>query len=176
MKWVVMLSPLVMPGCGHAPPPEPLAGVPPGEPPGRSVRPYQGTPEYMTPQGRIPTGPIGRWSDEVPVVGSAGAPRADLLSQIRVELARIDEAAVALDREGSEPAQADAADPLRELREGAEALAPLVRARPDLAAEVDELRDIARRFPSMSRHDRGVVLGRVGELTDLIRIQLAATT
>ena len=164
-------------GCAHAPAPTPIAV-------GRSTRLFVGQPAYMVAAPAGPLGPAGRADDRVPVAGSAWRPSRDALDQVRLSLARVDAAAVELrdpaavldERQNVAGGKTEVADPIAALQQSADRVAALVKVRPDLVAEAEELRQVARRLPDAKGLHRQRLLNRVGQLTDLIRVQIAATT
>lgn len=161
-------------GCGHAPPPR-ISAAREVKPPGRVDRMYRGTPWYLQPPSSEAL-PEGVYLDEVPVAGPAWHPGADLLDRIRVRLARVDQAAVAL-RNGKGPADVvEDVDAIAELRDAAQAVARLVKVRPDVQAEAEELVKVAEELRAASAVRREKLLNRVEELTDLIRLQLSTTS
>ena len=157
---------------------------------GRSTKPFIGMPEYMVSRQPGPLGPAGRSSDEVPVAGTAWEPTRDALDAVRLSLARVDAAAVELrdpeaaveDRRGERQnvaggvADKDPRDPMLTLRDSADRVANVVKVRPDLVSEAEELQEVARRLPTAKGLNRQRLINRIGELTDLIRVQIAATS
>jgi hypothetical protein len=133
---------------------------------GRSTRPFYGTPEWMELYGPPLPSEVGVFSDRVPVANFAGRPRdGDRLDHLRVVLAEIDTLAVGL------RAQARPAD-VQELSERAGEVGALVSRRSDLIAEAQEIGEIARLLPTAGRLRRGQLVDRLGQLTDLIRLQV----
>jgi hypothetical protein len=165
-----LLPSLLVFAAGCTPPPAAC----PGPPVGTSLRPFEGTPEYFMAREPPPTGPVGRYSDRVPVAGPAPiAPPPqvrDRLDAVRSRLAEIDLLVVEMRaHHGSD------ADAVNELRRKTAELAPLVAARPDLAGAVGELDDLSRRLLVDAGVAREQVLARLEQLTDLMRTQITAT-
>ena len=153
-------------------------------PVGQSTIPFTGKPEYLVGRQPGPLGPAGRSDDRVPVAGTAWHPGRDALDEVRLSLARADAAAVELrmpdamqtERQNVAGGKEDMSDPITALQESADQIAQVVKVRPDLVAEAEELQQVARRLPSAKGLQRQRLINRVGELTDLIRVQIAATT
>lgn len=133
---------------------------------GSSHRPYTAIPSYLRGKTEPPLGPPGRWDERVPVASlSRDTPR--IPDELRLRLADLDEAAISL-RGTPSPRS------VGEVARAAEAVAELVRRRPDLAAEADELREAARRMERAPPVESDLLIDRVLEVTDLMRIQLRA--
>ncbi len=155
-------------GCAHHH--EPAAAAPPdavareGEDVGRTHQPYRGMPRYLAearPLQATTSGP------------SAGAPNpcptrsASCDARLRAVLASIDGQILALDTPPT-------AVQLQALRLAVIQLTPLLTPYPDMTAERDELGDLVEKLPTLPTARQPEVHKRMTELTDLMRVQLAA--
>jgi hypothetical protein len=157
MRWAWWA--LLLAGCAAGHPPL----VPVGEVVGRDYRPYAGLPWYLMPQ-QGPLGPAGRWDERYPVALARRIERERPLGdQLRIALDAVDEAAV--DARGSHD--------FEELRLAIANVAPLVRTRDDLTAEVQEMAEAAQDLGVAPEVRRDRLLDRILEVTDLMRMQLS---
>jgi hypothetical protein len=159
----LLLVPLALAGaCAPAPVSSPVYGTYPGE----STRPYAGLPEYLVPAPPRVETRVGIYDYRVPVAGGRPFGPRETLERVRLRLAQIDAAAIAL-RTAAMP------EPVAQRMERlADDLAGLLRERSDLAAEAVELQAMARRLRTELGMVRDNTLSRVERLTDLIRLQI----
>ncbi len=144
------------PSMVKAPPP------PPSDAPGRSHNPYTGIPKYLA-EAR----PLQATNDvrEAPTECAVQSRVCD--DRLRAVLATIDGQILALSTPPS-------ALQLQALKLAAAQLAPLLAPYPDMMAERDELVAAVDNFPSLTPIDQASSRRRMTDLTDLIRVQLAA--
>jgi hypothetical protein len=149
--------------------------MPVGEPLGRDSRPYTAIPRYLVSAASSDFGlssarPSVPEAAEVPVAGPRPLPIGVPRERVRVLLAVVDAHLAALGLVG-EPKQM-AADQTA-LVDATRELARLVKAYPDLWSDAEEMRVLAEKLPlPAAKADRA--RARMSELTDLIRLQLAA--
>jgi hypothetical protein len=137
---------------------------PPPNAPGVSHAPYQGKPQYLAAARPLQA--------TTSAAAAAKAPECATRSQacedrLRATLASLDGQILALSAPATELQ-------VSTLRLQAQQLAPLLAAYPDVQAEGDELAATVEKLPAMSAVDVGSARRRLTELTDLIRVQLAA--
>ncbi|HEY7955317.1 MAG TPA: hypothetical protein VII38_08485 [Polyangia bacterium] len=151
-------------GCAHRPPPAPSQPTI-----GESHRPYTGVPWYMelnrqeraaAPAVSVPPG------EREPVVGGQ-IPKGERLDRLRALLAAADAEIVLI---GPNQTEADQ----RALTLTVGEIVTLLKPYPDIAAEADELRELTAKLPATRAIELTQVKRRMGELTDLIRVQLLA--
>ena len=140
----------------HVPPPPPNAV-------GLSHAPYAAIPKYLA-EARplLPTRPLAPAPDE----GCAKLTR-ECEDRLRAVLATIDGQILAL---STPPTELQ----ISTLRTAMAQLVPLLAAFPDMASERDELSFTIDRLPTLKELDQASARKRMTELTDLIRVQLAA--
>lgn len=156
-------------GCMHEPRKREIVL---GPTPGQSHRPYGGVPDFLASpavEAPPPRGPDERF----PVAGSAWTPPPGALDTLRVDLAGIDDAAVALRR--TDPRDPRAVEVLTSLQRYAAEVRSVVSVRPDIAAEADEIIAAATSLEEATGPMRTRLLNRVEELTDLIRLEVRVT-
>ena len=134
------------------------------EPVGRSHQPYAALPEYLRAPPQPPLGPVGRWSERVPVA-SLRPELSPIGDELRLRIADVEQSAVAL--RGSPPPRT-----VGELRRAVEQLGEVVQARPDLAAEAREIEDVAQRMERAPPVENDRLVNRVLAVLDLMRLQL----
>lgn len=136
--------------------------------PGVSNRPFTGVPWYLEPaQASVPPVRAPSWSSQrEPVVGGA-VPHGTERDRLRALLAAAD-AEIVLVGESQTP------DERRALALTVDEIAERLKPYPDIAAEADELRELTRALPTTRAIDLPRVKKRMGQLTDLIRLQLLA--
>ena len=170
MKLVVTVAAalLASAGCSHefdVTRPTRVADVtPPPDGVGHSHEPYRGKPAYLA--AARPLQP----TTSAPKPGatnacSARTPACD--ERLRAVLASIDGQILAL---SNPPTDVE----LKALKLELAELTPLTEPYPDIASERDELGDVVDKLPSMTTIDQLAARKRLVELTDLIRVQLAA--
>jgi hypothetical protein len=140
-----------------APPP------PPPDAPGRSHNPYTGIPKYLAEARPLrATNDVAR---EAPAECAAQSTVCD--DRLRAVLATIDGQILAL---STPPTELQ----MTALKLATAQLAPLLVPYPDMMAERDELVAAVANFSALTLIDQALSRRRLTELTDLIRVQLAA--
>jgi hypothetical protein len=163
LAWFACVA-LALGGClGSAAPAHVRYPPPQAEGLGTSHVPYQGEPKYLAAaRPLLPTTSDGK---------SAANPCASRSQacdqQLRALLAGIDGQILAL---STPPTDVQLAALRLELTQ----LGPLLAPYPDLAAEHEELGDTVAKLPSLSAVDQASARRRMIELSDLLRVQLAA--
>ncbi|MCU1281821.1 MAG: hypothetical protein JWM53_5367 [bacterium] len=137
---------------------------PPAHAPGYSHTPYAGKPKYLA-EAR----PLQATTSRKPPASENPCARRTRTCEdrLRAVLASLDGQILALSTPPTE-LQVSA------LRLQVEQLAPLLAAYPDVTSEGDELAATVDKLPSLSAIDAGTARRRLTELSDLIRVQLAA--
>lgn len=158
-------------GCAVTPRPPPM----PTPEVGRTSRPYAGLPFYLQAgYGRTHESKVA--DDRLAVAGEEGEapertaralPMGPRLDRVRSLLAAVDTQLVAL------PERVDRAG-LEELALALEELDELLEPFTDITWEVRELEEIVARLPDLPPAQQVAARRRMGELTDLIRLQLLA--
>jgi hypothetical protein len=146
--------------------PSRVAELPPPSPDavGHSHEPYRGKPKYLAEaRPMLPTTSAPKAGAENPC--NVRSPECD--QRLRAVLASIDGQILAL---SDPPTQVE----LQALRLELIQLTPLLSAYPDVAAERQELGEVVEKLPSQTPIDQAAARKRLVELTDLIRVQLAA--
>ena len=172
MKLACIIAALALGGCGarvftefQVTRPSKVAELPPPPPNavGLSHAPYAGIPKYLA-EARplLPTKPI----PPSPDVGCTKLTR-ECEERLRAVLATIDGQILAL---STPPTELQVST----LRTAMAQLVPLMMPFPDMASERDELSATIDRLPSLKELDQASAKKRMIELTDLIRVQLAA--
>jgi hypothetical protein len=168
-----LVAAVLLVGCAPPAPP-PFAFWPPL---GRDEQPYTGMPWYLQPdrgswaeaRQRIESEPAAAYSERQPVVGGRDLPTGERMARLRALLAAVDAHTYAVaDRPGVADVQA--------LELTIDELSRLLAPYPDIEYEVGELRELARIIPSTPRAYLPKLRLRIGQLTDLIRVQLVAGT
>jgi hypothetical protein len=141
----------------EAPPPSPDAV-------GHSHEPYRGKPKYLAEaRPMLPTTSAPQPGADNPC--NVRSPECD--QRLRAVLASIDGQILSL---SNPPTQVE----LQALRLQLIQLTPLLSPYPDVAAERQELGEVVEKLPSLSSIDQATARKRLVELSDLIRVQLAA--
>jgi hypothetical protein len=163
---------LALAGCYHefhefeVSKPSRVAEAPPPSPDGvgHSHEPYRGKPKYLAEaRPMLPTTSAPKAGADNPC--SVRSPQCD--ERLRAVLASIDGQILAL---SNPPTQVE----LQALRLELIQLTPLLAAYPDVAAERQELGETVEKLPSLTPIDQAAARKRLVELSDLIRVQLAA--
>jgi hypothetical protein len=144
--------------------PSNVSEVPPPPPgsPGHSHVPYAGIPKYLAAARPLQaTTTVVKKEPEC----ATRSQRCD--DRLRAVLATIDGQILALTSPPSENQLAALKLQLVELQ-------PLLAPYPDMMAERDELADVVDKMPTLSAVDQAAARRRMTELTDLVRVQLAA--
>jgi hypothetical protein len=137
---------------------------PPTEGVGHSHQPYRGKPQYLAAARPLqPTASAPKPGDDNPCKTRSTA----CDDRLRAVLAAIDGQILAL---SSPPSDVE----LQGLELSLLQLTPLLTPYPDIAAEREELGDVVDKLPSLTPVDQTTARRRLVELTDLIRVQLAA--
>lgn len=166
MRWLA-LSLLVAAGCAHQAPPLPL------EPsPGESHAPFSGVPWYFEnpPELRARAAPIS--PERQPVAG--GRETATLTPRERHD--RLRALLAAADAEIVLVGPEQTADERQALSLTVNEIAELLAPYPDITAEANELREHVSKLSETRAIDLPRVKRRMGQLVDLIRLQLFAGT
>jgi hypothetical protein len=145
------------PSMVKAPPP------PPPDAPGHSHNPYTGVPKYLA-EAR----PLQATRDAREAPAECATRTRECDDRLRAVLATIDGQILAL---STPPTELQ----LTALRLATEQLAPLLQPYPDIMAERDELVAAVGNFSTLTPVDQASSRRRMTELTDLIRVQLAAS-
>lgn len=138
---------------------------PPPNAPGYSHHPYTGIPKYLAaarPLQATTSGAPKTTADQACSVRTAACDE-----RLRAVLAGIDGQILAL---SAPPAAVELQALTLQLSE----LTPLMKPYPDMASEREELADLVAKLPAMTPMDQLVARRRLVELTDLLRVQLAA--
>jgi hypothetical protein len=146
--------------------PSRVAEIPPPPPDaiGRSHEPYRGKPKYLAESRPLqPTTSAPRAGAANPC--NVRSPHCD--ERLRAVLASIDGQILAL---SNPPTDVE----LQALRLQLIELTPLLSPYPDITAERVELGDVVEKLPTLTPIDQAAARRRLIELTDLIRVQLAA--
>jgi hypothetical protein len=138
--------------------------APPGAP-GYSHEPYAGKPKYLA-EAR-PLYPTNQPQPQATAANPCQKRSRTCDDRLRAVLVSIDGQILALQ---SPPTDVQ----LQALRLSLIELTPLLTPYPDMAAERDELGELVEKLPRQSLIDQGATRKRMTELTDLIRVQLAA--
>ena len=164
---VAMIAALAAVGCSHEwnARPEYAEEVPPPiNSPGHSHLPYTGKPKYLAEaRPMLPT----RSAPKAGADNPCNVRTAQCDERLRAVLASIDGQILAL---SNPPTQVE----LQALRLQLIQLTPLLSPYPDVAAERQELGDTVEKLPTLTPIDQAAARRRLIELTDLIRVQLAA--
>src|SRR4051812_15627318 len=140
-------------------PPKPVDAV------GHTHRPYEGKPQYLA--SARPMQPTTS-HDQAPAPQSECAQRTQKCEdRLRGVLASIDGQLVAL---STPPTELQ----LRTLKLQLDELQPLLAPYSDITSERDELADLTDKIASQTEIDQALTKKRMTELSDLIRVQLAA--
>jgi hypothetical protein len=140
------------------------------EPVGTSSAPFTARPRYLASASPLEFGvPPAPGAERVPVVGSRPLPEGSERTRLRSLLAAVDAQLAAVEL-GPTPEE------LTALTLTAHALSELLRPYPDLYRDAEELRALAEKLPSASSAEAARARRRIGDLADLIRLQLAAAT
>lgn len=134
------------------------------EPVGDSHLPYTALPGYLEGPPPQPLGPIGRYSERVPVA-SLRPELASISDQLRLRIADVEQAAVAM--RGSPPPRS-----VGKLKRAVDDLAELVAGRPDLAAEAQEMAEATLQMAQAPPVQTDQLIDRVLAVLDLMRLQL----
>ena len=140
------------------------APMPPPGAVGHSHEPYLGKPKYLaSARPMLPTTSAPRAG----AANSCNTRSAECDERLRAVLASIDGQILAL---SNPPTDVE----LQALRLQLIQLTPLLSAYPDIASEREELGDVVEKLPTMTTIDQLAARKRLVELTDMIRVQLAA--
>lgn len=172
MRLACIIAALALTGCNahvftefQVTKPTKVAELPPPPPNavGLSHAPYGGVPKYLA-EARplLPTRPLPPAAD----VGCTKLTQ-QCEDRLRAVLATIDGQILAL---STPPTELQ----LTTLRSAMAQLVPLLAPFPDMASERDELSGTIDRLPTLKELDQASARKRMIELTDLIRVQLAA--
>jgi len=172
MKYLLLALALGMAACGaqvfhefDVARPSKVAEIapPPPNSPGHSHVPYVGVPKYLA-----AARPLQATTPSVTRTEPACATRSQRCDdRLRAVLATIDGQILALTSPPSETQLAALKLQLVELQ-------PLLAPYPDMMAERDELADLIDKLPTLGDVDQAAAKRRMTELTDLVRVQLAA--
>jgi hypothetical protein len=161
-----LLAMLLACGCAHhAPPPTAMEAT--ADTIGQTHAPYLGKPSYLA-SARDPmyrTRSIRERDAAAERACQARSPSCD--DRLRAVLASIDGQTLALH---AQPSTVE----VEALRLSLIQLTPLLTPYPDMGAERDELAALVEKLPTMSPKEVAATQKRMAELTDLIRLQLAA--
>jgi hypothetical protein len=135
---------------------------PPANAVGRSHRPYGGKPQYLA-----STRPMLPTTSQAPAQPECAQRSEKCDDRLRAVLATVDGQLLALSRPPTELQ-------LQALRLQLDQLRPLLAPYPDMMSEADELNELATRLPSQNDIDQEATKKRMTELSDLLRVQLAA--
>ena len=135
---------------------------PPVSAPGYSHAPYAGKPKYLA-----AARPLQATSIKAPADKACAARSQPCEDRLRAVLASLDGQILAL---SAPPTELQ----LSALRLQVAQLGPLLAPYPDIASESDELGGVIAKLPTLTAVDVGPARRRLTELTDLIRVQLAA--
>lgn len=155
-------------GCSHEfdyirPSMVQAAPPPPPDAPGQSHMPYKGKPKYL-----VEARPMHATTSGPTMAGDECARASKICDdRLRAALASMDGQILAM---STPPTELQ----LKALRLDAAQLAGLLAPYPDMAAERDELAVAVENLPTLTEIDQGTSRRRMTELTDLIRVQLAA--
>jgi|SRR5689334_3845004 hypothetical protein len=172
MKFVLLVAALGMAACTaqvfhefDVTRPSKVAELPPPPPtsPGHSHVPYVGIPKALA--SARPMQATNATTTKKEPECATRSQRCD--DRLRAVLATIDGQILALTTPPSETQLAALKLQLIELQ-------PLLAPYPDMMSERDELAQLIDKFPSLSEVDQGSARKRMTELTDLVRVQLAA--
>jgi hypothetical protein len=130
---------------------------------GHTHDPYQGKPKYLA--AARPMLPTTSDTAKNPNPCAQRSPACD--ERLRALLASIDGQILALSTPATEVQ-------LKALSLDVAQAEPLLAAYPDITSERDELADLVDKMPTLSDIDQGAAKKRMVELSDLIRVQLAA--
>lgn len=140
------------------------APMPPPGAVGHSHEPYLGKPKYLaSARPMLPTTSASKSGADNSC--KARSPECD--ERLRALLASIDGQILGL---SNPPTDVE----LQALRLQLQQLEPLMSPYPDIASEREELGDVVEKMPAMSQIDQLAARKRLVELSDLIRVQLAA--
>lgn len=148
-------------GCARTVPAE-MAAVDPAHEIGRTHAPYRGKPFYLAANGPFYAEARAAAADPC----RTRSPGCD--GRLRAELAALDGEILAL---GEPPTEMQ----LRALALTVQNLTPLLQPYPDLLAQQRELAQLVAELPTLPVARQGEVRRRMVELSDLLRVQLAAS-
>jgi hypothetical protein len=172
MKYLLLVAALGMAACSaqvfhefDVTRPSKVAELPPPPPnsPGHSHVPYVGVPKYLA-SARPLQATTSNMVQKEPECATRSQ-RCD--DRLRAVLATIDGQILAMTRPPSETQLAALKLQLVELQ-------PLLAPYPDMMSERDELASLIDKMPTLSEVDQNSARRRMTELTDLVRVQLAA--
>jgi hypothetical protein len=172
MKSLLLVAGVALAACSHqvfhefdVTKPTKVADVPPpsSSSPGHSHLPYEGKPKYLA-----SARPMQPTTTNVAPAEPECAKRTQRCDdRLRAVLATIDGQILALSNPPTELQ-------LQTLRLQLAELQPLLAPYPDMQSERDELADVVDKLPSLNEIDQTSARRRMTELTDLVRVQLAA--
>jgi hypothetical protein len=171
MKYVLLVAALGTVACSaqvfhefDVTRPSKVAELPPPPPnsPGHSHIPYVGVPKYLA-----AARPLQATTSTIKKEPECATRSQRCDDRLRAVLATIDGQILAMTRPPSETQLAALKLQLVELQ-------PLLAPYPDMMSERDELASLIDKFPTLSEVDQASARRRMTELTDLVRVQLAA--